>query len=116
MIPMVLAATALKDLLSIYVLEGILIFGLLYLSGFIINSLTDVEVDRRYKSYISDGVAVLGRRVVIGLLLAHLLIQFHSPATRQVNQFETELFADIGGFHYRPLYLLVLLETHIACY
>jgi 1,4-dihydroxy-2-naphthoate octaprenyltransferase len=78
-IPLLLTATALSDLVNFYYLEAILAFGLLYFSGFIINSYTDVSVDKRYKVYVASsstklGPVMLKNLVIIQVTLAILLI------------------------------------------
>ena len=80
-VPLFIAATSLQDLLSLYVVEALVISTLLFFSGFIINSLTDVETDKKYKSYISDAVGVLGEKTMIKLIIIHvgiaLLLTLH---------------------------------------
>jgi len=80
-VPLFIAATSLQDLLSIHVVEALIIFMLLFFSGFIINALTDVEVDSKYKTYISNSVKVLGEKTLIKLIIVHvgiaLLLTLH---------------------------------------
>lgn len=71
-IPLFLGATVLHDFLSLPVLEGILTFALLYVSGFLINSLTDIEVDQKYKTFVSRSVGSMGKRMLTALLIGHV--------------------------------------------
>jgi 4-hydroxybenzoate polyprenyltransferase len=77
-VPLFFAATSFQSLLSLHVVEALVIFTLLFFSGFIINALADVEVDTKYKTYVSDAVRVLGEKklkifIVIHVALALLL-------------------------------------------
>lgn len=80
-VPLFIAATSLQDLLSLHVVEALVIFTLIFFAGFIINALTDVETDKKYKTYISDSVSVLGEKTLIKLIIAHvglaLLLTLH---------------------------------------
>jgi 1,4-dihydroxy-2-naphthoate octaprenyltransferase len=73
MVPLLLGATALTDFLRLQVLEGILVFGLLYISGFLVNSLMDIDVDIKYKTHISSSVSLMGRRTLFWLFIGHLV-------------------------------------------
>jgi 4-hydroxybenzoate polyprenyltransferase len=73
-VPLFIAATTLQDLLSIHVVEALIIFMLLFFSGFIINALTDVEVDSKYKTYISNSVKILGEKTLIKLIIVHVAL------------------------------------------
>lgn len=73
MIPLLLGATALNDFFRLQVLEGILVFGLLYISGFLVNSLMDIDVDIKYKTRISSSVSIMGKRTLFWLFIAHLV-------------------------------------------
>ncbi len=66
------------------VAEAVIVFFLLYLTGFIVNAITDVEVDRTYstfKSSVSEAVERLGRRrlslLVVVQVLAALGLSLH---------------------------------------
>jgi 4-hydroxybenzoate polyprenyltransferase len=72
--PLFIAATSLQDLLSIHVIEALIIFMLLFFAGFIINALTDVEVDCKYKTHISNSVKVLGEKTLVNLVIAHVAL------------------------------------------
>jgi len=63
-VPLFLAATSLQDLLNVHIVEALVIFTLIFFSGFIINALTDVEVDSKYKTHVSDSVGVLGEKTI----------------------------------------------------
>ena len=71
-IPLFLGATAFHDFLSLPVFEGILTFALLYVSGFLINSLTDIEVDQKYKTFVSSSVGCMGKQTLTALLVGHV--------------------------------------------
>ncbi|WP_455391706.1 hypothetical protein, partial [[Eubacterium] cellulosolvens] len=80
-VPMLLTATALTDFLNPLYYEAILTFSLLYFAGFIINSYTDIDVDKRYKIYVATssqklGPGLLRSLVIIQVLIAIVLI-FH---------------------------------------
>jgi 4-hydroxybenzoate polyprenyltransferase len=48
----------------------------LWNSGFLVNSLTDIEVDMKYKTRVSGSVGLMGKRVLFWLLVAHVGIAF----------------------------------------
>ena len=78
-IPLLITATALSDLFNLLYFEAILAFSLLYFSGFIINSYTDVTVDKHYKTYVATssqklGPAVLKNLIIIQVSVAIVLI------------------------------------------
>lgn len=73
-VPLFIAATSLQDLLSVHVVEALIIFMLLFFSGFIINALADVEVDSKYKTYISDSVRILGEKTLKKLIVVHIAL------------------------------------------
>ena len=59
------------------VIEALLAFMLLYLSGFIINAITDKEIDKNYdtfKTSIPKSVDILGEKTCWGLLIGHVTI------------------------------------------
>ena len=59
------------------VVEALVVFLLLYLSGFIINALTDKEIDAKYdtfKTSIPKSVDIMGERTVKTMIIAHVLI------------------------------------------
>lgn len=80
-VPLFIAATSLQDLISLHVVEALVIFTLVFFAGFIINALADVEVDSKYKTYISNAVGVLGEKTLKMLIVIHvalaLLLTFH---------------------------------------
>lgn len=71
-VPLFLAATSVGGLLTIQVAEALTVFMLMFFSGFMANSLTDVEVDSRFKTYISDAVRALGEKTLIVLIVVHV--------------------------------------------
>ena len=73
-IPLLITATTLKDFLNPYYFEAILIFGLLYFSGFIINSYTDIQVDKRYKIYVATSSQKMGRSMLKNLVIIQVSI------------------------------------------
>ncbi len=74
--PLFLAATSIDDLIDIHIIEAIAIFALLFFSGFMINSLADVDVDSKYKTFISDSVVKLGEKTIKRLIVLHVVIAF----------------------------------------
>ena len=81
LVPLFLGASSARALWSIHVVEAMAVFLLTFCSGFMANSLADVDVDSRYKTFVSDSVRFLGKRTVVGLIVAHialaLLITLH---------------------------------------
>ncbi len=76
-IPALLVLTSFETLLSLAVLEGIAVFAILYVTGFMVNALTDRELDLKYDSFkheIGEATAQLGDRTVKGLLVLHLAV------------------------------------------
>jgi 4-hydroxybenzoate polyprenyltransferase len=70
-IPALLTATSFGALLSVNVLESIAVFSLLYVTGFMINSLTDREIDLNYSTFkrgIGTAAGELGERRILGLI------------------------------------------------
>ncbi len=63
-IPLLITVTVLTDLLNPLYYEAILAFTLLYFSGFIINSYTDVTVDKHYKIYVATSSEKMGPKVL----------------------------------------------------
>jgi len=65
LLPVFLCAEGIDDILHLHVLFGILMFVLLYFSGFSINAYTDYEIDKKYDSQkpeIAKAVDYLGKR------------------------------------------------------
>jgi len=75
-VPLLLGATAFRDFVRLPVMEGVLVFAFLYISGFLINSLTDIEVDRKYKTHVSSSVDLIGRKGLFWLFVIHLSVGF----------------------------------------
>lgn len=80
-IPLLLGAASLSNVLAIHVIESFLVFILLFWSGFLINALADVEVDSKYKTFVSQAVSVLGKKMLKRLIflqvMAGILITAH---------------------------------------
>ena len=75
--PLFLSISSGLDLIQPIVLMGCITFSLFYLSGFLINSLTDREIDCLYtshKSNISRSVGVIGIRDLKLLIAGHVII------------------------------------------
>jgi 4-hydroxybenzoate polyprenyltransferase len=76
-IPIFLTARSWGIFLELKVIEGILTFIILYLSGFLINAWTDREIDAKYKTFKSSiawGVSYLGEGRLKALIMGHLLV------------------------------------------
>ncbi len=73
-IPLLLTATTLMDFLNPLYYEAILAFALLYFSGFIINSYTDVNVDKHYKIYVATSTQNFGPKLLKNLVFAQVSI------------------------------------------
>jgi len=73
-IPVLLGASSLSDILAIPVLESFLVFILLFWSGFLINALADVEVDSKYKTFVSQAVNTLGEKTLKILIIFQVTV------------------------------------------
>lgn len=74
-IPLLLGAVTISALYSWYIAEAVLVFILLYFSGFVINSLVDRDIDRKYQTFkgkISEAVDILGSRNIKIILLVQV--------------------------------------------
>lgn len=74
-IPALVTASTVQNLFSIEVAESILVFSLLYVTGFMINAVTDREVDLRYGSFkrgIGEATSALGDRRILALIFLHV--------------------------------------------
>ena len=74
-IPALLTVTAFGDLASINVVESIIVFSLLYVTGFMINSVTDREIDLKYSTFkrsVGEAAGSLGERKVLALIALQL--------------------------------------------
>jgi 4-hydroxybenzoate polyprenyltransferase len=72
-----LGSMTLSRFFDFIVIEALFAFILLYLSGFIINAITDVEIDKNYdtfKTSIPKSVELLGERTLWGLIIGHVAI------------------------------------------
>ncbi len=75
-VPALLTASSFEALTSAAVIEGIAVFALLYVTGFMVNALTDRELDLKYDSFkreIGQATEQLGERKVRVILVAHLV-------------------------------------------
>ena len=81
LIPFLLGATSITNIVGIHIVEGVAVFLLLYLSGFLINALADIDVDSRYKTFVSESVHFLGaktiKRLIIGQVTLALILTIH---------------------------------------
>ena len=61
--------------------EGVLVFSLLYFSGFIINASTDIEVDKKCKNYVAESaenVGIKGLREIVAIQVGlAIVLSFH---------------------------------------
>jgi 1,4-dihydroxy-2-naphthoate octaprenyltransferase len=78
-VPLLLTVTTLMDLFNPLYFEAVLAFALLYFSGFIINSYTDIKVDEHYKVKVATSSKKLGSSklknlVIIQVSIATILI------------------------------------------
>ena len=83
-VPIFIGAATLSVVFSMVFIEAVLVFVLLYFSGFVINSLVDRDMDSRYNTFkgnIADSVNLLGTGTVKGILGVQvglaLLISLH---------------------------------------
>jgi 4-hydroxybenzoate polyprenyltransferase len=84
LVPILYGLSSLEQLLTPVIIEMIIICILLYFSGFVINSLADRELDKKYntfKSQISEAVDLLGIKRVKGILafqvITAILLSLH---------------------------------------
>lgn len=76
LIPFFLGAASFSRLFELPVIEGFIVFALLYLTGFTINALADKEIDKKYttfKSNISRAVSFLGERKLRAIIALHVI-------------------------------------------
>jgi 4-hydroxybenzoate polyprenyltransferase len=76
-IPALLCATSFGTLISWNVIESILIFSVLYVTGFMINSVADREIDLRYNTFkrqIGSAAGELGERKVLAMIAVQVAI------------------------------------------
>lgn len=71
-IPLLLTATTLMDFFNLLYYEAILAFSLLYFSGFIINSYTDINVDKHYKTYVATSSQKFGPTILKNLIMVQV--------------------------------------------
>lgn len=72
--PLLISARSAMDILNFSVLEGFILFFILYSLGDMINCLTDRELDRKYKNRLSIAVYSLGVNFVRNLVIAEIII------------------------------------------
>jgi len=75
-VPTLLAVTSISNLNLLMFTESVLVFGLLYFSGFIINAATDMEVDSMAKTFVSDSAVRIGKRGLQILTLFQVSLAF----------------------------------------
>ncbi|KAA0002000.1 MAG: hypothetical protein FE048_04615 [Thermoplasmata archaeon] len=63
-------------IINLPILEGLIVFFLLYWSGFLINALEDIEVDEKYKKYVASAVKEIGKDKLKSIIIVHLIISF----------------------------------------
>jgi len=87
-VPLLLGMTSVEQLLSPVVLEMIVLCILLYFSGFIINSLADREIDKKYETFktgISESVEFLGeakvRKILAFQVITAIVLGIHIGLT-----------------------------------
>src|SRR5258705_3376539 len=76
-IPALLCATSFGTLFSIELLESIVVFSILYVTGFMINSVADREIDFKYSTFkkqIGNAAGELGDRKILGLIVAQIAV------------------------------------------
>ncbi|MFO8050922.1 MAG: UbiA family prenyltransferase [Thermoplasmatota archaeon] len=74
-IPILIATNSFEQFYSITVIEGVIAFILLYLSGFLINAWTDRDMDAKYQTFktsIAWGVNYLGEKRLKTAIAFHL--------------------------------------------
>ncbi len=72
-----LGSASVSRFFELPVIEGLVAFMLLYLSGFIINALADKEIDQKYdtfKTSIPKSVDLLGEKTLKAMITAHVVI------------------------------------------
>jgi len=81
LIPFLLGASSVYDLVGFHIFEALIVFILLFTSGFLINALTDIEVDKKYKNFVSNSVNTLGdktiKKIIIFQVTLALLLTVH---------------------------------------
>lgn len=78
-IPALLVLTSFEALLSLALVEAIAVFAILYVTGFMVNALTDRELDLKYDSFkheIGEATTRLGDGTVKVLLGLHIALAF----------------------------------------
>jgi 4-hydroxybenzoate polyprenyltransferase len=98
-----LGSATISRFFDFIVIEALLAFLLLYLTGFIINAITDKEIDSQYdnfKTSIPKSVEILGERTLWGLIIGHVVVAtilaFHISI--QMNNFLPLILVLIGTF------------------
>lgn len=76
LVPFFLGATSIQDIIGVHVIEALVIVMFLFFSGFLINALADIEVDSKYKTFVSDSVRILGEKTIKTLIVVHVSIAF----------------------------------------
>lgn len=76
LIPLLLGTATLAGLINFLWLEAVLVFAMLYTSGFIINSYNDIEVDLRYKTHVAGAAQRIGKKNLLRIFVAQLVVAF----------------------------------------
>jgi 4-hydroxybenzoate polyprenyltransferase len=69
-----LGANSLNDLFQLHVIEAFAIVVLQFLSAFLINAVTDIDTDSKYKTFISDSVHLLGEKTIKKIVIIKIVI------------------------------------------
>ncbi|MCK4718207.1 MAG: UbiA family prenyltransferase, partial [Thermoplasmata archaeon] len=67
--PLLLGIMVAGELHMLRAAEGVLVFSLLFFAGFIINALTDQEVDQKCKTYVADSSRSIGKKGLAALVI-----------------------------------------------
>jgi 4-hydroxybenzoate polyprenyltransferase len=77
LLPILIGINSIENIFSWILLEAVFVFMLLYFSGFIINSLVDRDIDKKYKTFkgnISESVDLLGTSKVKAILFVQVFL------------------------------------------
>lgn len=81
LVPIFLTFTSIADIPIITYMEGVAVFALLYFSGFIINASTDIDVDKKCKTYVAYAAESMGigtlRLLTLLQVIAAFLLSLH---------------------------------------
>lgn len=77
LVPALLTVTTFEGMAAINVLESVIVFSLLYVTGFMINAVTDREIDLTYGSFkqgVGQAASALGDRRILTLIFIQLAV------------------------------------------